>query len=82
MITEALNQDAAQASCFLLKLNVTYGDDLPGYETASATVALCLPYADDSVDEVYCAHVLQYFSCKNVGAILLEFFRVLKNGGE
>lgn len=83
MITETINQDAEQASCFLLKkINVTYGDDLPGYETSSAGISLCLPYADDSIDEVYCAHVLQYFSCQDVGAVLLEFFRVLKNGGE
>ncbi len=40
-----------------------------------------LDYADGSMDEVYCSHVLEHFSHKDRGAILSEWSRVLVPGG-
>lgn len=48
----------------------------------TGTDARTLPYADNTVDEVYCSHVLEHFSFYETDAILAEFVRVLKPGGQ
>lgn len=41
-----------------------------------------LPYADNSVDEVYASHVLEHFSHTQRFHVLYEWVRVLKPGGK
>ncbi len=38
-------------------------------------------FGNDSVDQIYASHVLEYFSLKDVGRVLSEWRRVLKPGG-
>lgn len=47
----------------------------------TGTDARKLPYADNSVDHLYCSHMLEHFSFYETEAILAEFARVLKPGG-
>lgn len=47
----------------------------------TGTDARKLPYADNSVDHIYCSHVLEHFSFYETDAILAEFVRVLKPHG-
>jgi predicted SAM-dependent methyltransferase len=37
-----------------------------------------LPYPDNSIDEIYCSHLLEH--CKNVEFVLNEFYRICKPG--
>lgn len=41
-----------------------------------------LPYADGSVDAIRASHVLEHFPHKDVSAVLAEWVRALKPGGE
>ena len=41
-----------------------------------------LPFDDDSVDEVYSRHVIEHFSLKEFLDVLVEWNRVLKDGGQ
>jgi SAM-dependent methyltransferase len=40
-----------------------------------------LPFETDSVDAVYCSHVLEHLDPKIVGGVLTEMYRILKPGG-
>lgn len=40
----------------------------------------CLPYDDNSVDEIYAGHVLEHFAACHAVGILREWRRVLKEG--
>ena len=40
-----------------------------------------LDFEAESVDLIYASHVLEYFDRKEATKVLLEWFRVLKNGG-
>lgn len=39
-----------------------------------------LPFVDDSVDAIWCSHVLEHLAGKEVPVALAEFFRVLRPG--
>jgi len=40
-----------------------------------------LPYADETVDEIYASHVLEHFPHGQVAAVLQDWTRALKKGG-
>lgn len=40
-----------------------------------------LPYADNSVDEIYASHILEHFSFRETATVLAEWARVLRPGG-
>lgn len=40
-----------------------------------------LPFADDSVDGIWCSHVLEHLAIAEVPVALAEFLRVLRPGG-
>lgn len=69
-----------------IRLNIgagRYNDD-PRYtavDIKDGIDARKLPYADNSVDEVYASHVLEHFSFRETAAVLAEWARVLKPGG-
>jgi len=64
---------------------------IPGYFNVDITyrpgvACLCdlnagLPFANSSLNEVYCCHVLEHFATSAVPDILTEFARALKRGG-
>jgi len=41
-----------------------------------------LPFPDDSVDEIYAAHVIEHFSYHRVSWVLADWIRALKSGGK
>ena len=41
-----------------------------------------LPYPDESIDAIYAGHILEHFSFRETNAVLKEWFRVLKVGGD
>ena len=51
--------------------NVSYADVLKG-----------LPHRDDSVDKIYCSHVLEHLSFEDFHKAVKEVHRCLKTGGE
>jgi glycosyltransferase involved in cell wall biosynthesis len=73
-----------------IKLNLGCGADLrEGYinsdlynEHANVKFdSLCLPYANDSADEIMAYHIIEHFSYGNIQKALREWCRVLKPGG-
>jgi predicted SAM-dependent methyltransferase len=42
---------------------------------------LALPYADGSVDEIFCSHALEHLSFADAPKALAEWLRVLRTGG-
>ena len=40
-----------------------------------------LPYADESVDNIYCSHVIEHIENQYVDKFIMESYRVLKKGG-
>ena len=40
-----------------------------------------LPYADNSIELIYCSHLISYFMPEDMPSILKEWYRVLKPGG-
>jgi SAM-dependent methyltransferase len=69
----------------VLKLNIGAGDThIDGYtpvDIKTGTDAAQLPYADNSVDEIYACHVLEHFPVEETVNVLTEWRRVLKPGG-
>ncbi len=68
-----------------IKLNIGSGDiKLPGYKNIDGKFGddiTKLKYEDNSVDEIYASHVLEYFDQFECVDVLREWFRVLKKGG-
>jgi predicted SAM-dependent methyltransferase len=68
-----------------IRLNIGAGrHNDPRYvalDIKTGTDARKLPYADNSVDEVYSSHLLEHFSFYETDTLLAEFARVLKPGG-
>lgn len=68
-----------------LRINVGAGPhNDPRYvalDIKTGTDARSLPYADNSVDEVYCSHLLEHFTPIERDKVLREFVRVLKPNG-
>jgi hypothetical protein len=68
----------------MLRLNIGGGDhNIEGYvniDRKHGQEAYPLDYADNSVDEIRASHVLEHFSHRMIGAVLSEWFRVLKPG--
>jgi predicted SAM-dependent methyltransferase len=67
------------------RLNIGGGPEpIPGYLTHDAIFgdeALLLPYADESMEEVYACHVFEHLDWKSYPLALTEWVRVLKPGG-
>lgn len=76
----------------MIKLSVGCGDkDFgPGWEHIDASHyphvksydITRLPYEDNTVDVIYASHVLEYFNLDEAVAVLKEWRRVLKSGGQ
>ena len=68
-----------------IKLNIGAGDTvIEGFtpiDRKFGTEAYPLAYADDSVEEIRCSHMLEHLSFKEVQEALREWHRVLKPGG-
>ena len=68
-----------------IKLNIGGGNvKLPGYKVLDGKFGddlTKLNYKDNSVDEIYASHVLEYFDQIEVVDVLREWYRVLKKGG-
>lgn len=68
-----------------LRLNIGAGETvIPGFTAIDrklGTEAFPLPYADNSVDEIRCSHMLEHLSYRDADAALTEWNRVLKPGG-
>ena len=68
-----------------VRLNIGAGKrPIEGYisvDIKDGTDARSLPYPDNSVDEVYAAHVLEHFGHREVPKVLEEWARVLKPNG-
>ena len=54
--------------------------DIPGVDHICSADAL--PFADESIDEIYSRHVVEHFTLKEFIETLVEWNRVLKVGGE
>ena len=70
----------------LIRLNIgAGGSNLPGFiplDIQTGTDATKpLPYADNSVDEIYASHVLEHIHHSKTFSTLTEWVRVLKPGG-
>jgi FkbM family methyltransferase len=68
-----------------VRLNIGAGDTvIPGFTAIDrkfGTEAFPLNYADNSVDEIRCVHMLEHLSFRDVNEALKEWNRVLKPGG-
>lgn len=68
-----------------IRLNIGAGDTvIPGFtpiDRKFGTEAYPLNYADGSVDEIRCVHMLEHLSYREVPEALREWHRVLKPGG-
>lgn len=75
-----------------MNLNIGSGDwHLPGWETIdilpSATHQIDLskdynlPYDDESIDNVYCAHLLEHLGDERGQYLVCEIYRIMKSGG-
>jgi predicted SAM-dependent methyltransferase len=69
-----------------IRLNIGAGQsNLPGFVSLDIKTGTDasgkLPYADNSVDEVYASHVLEHIHHSKANAALAEWVRVLKPGG-
>lgn len=69
-----------------IRLNIGAGphNDDPRYtpiDIKTGTDARTLPYEDNSVDEIYCSHLLEHFPRDATDKVLAEWARVLKPGG-
>jgi SAM-dependent methyltransferase len=74
-------------------INVDARDDIPGVDYVyDFTPRMnwnehiypypgCLPWADNSVDEVYATHVLEHFIYHHMSDVIRDWVRVLKPGG-
>lgn len=68
-----------------IRLNIGAGEtSIPGFTPIDATLghdATKIPYADESVDEVYSSHCLEHIHHSQTADALMEWVRVLKPGG-
>jgi predicted SAM-dependent methyltransferase len=74
-----------------MKLHLGCGNNyLPGYTNVDIDSDLCdlkadlekLNFEDNSVDEIYCCHVLEHFKRNKVIDVLYSWIKCLKIGGE
>ena len=69
----------------MLKLDLGAGEISPAGFTPlgrdHGTEIFPLPYADETVDEIYASHVLEHFPHGQVEAVLADWTRALKKGG-
>lgn len=74
----------------MIKLNLGCGDwRVPGFigvdlyhpDSDVKADVRSLPYADNSVDEIYSSHVIEHFDFHEGQKVLREWYRVLKPGG-
>lgn len=49
--------------------------------TDGVDISKPLPYADNSVDYIYCSHTPEHISCHECHRFFLEVYRILKPGG-
>lgn len=77
--------DSTPESVVPIRLNIGAGDTvIPGFtpiDRKFGTEAYPLAYADNSVDEIRCSHMLEHLSYRDVAEALKEWNRVLKPGG-
>jgi predicted SAM-dependent methyltransferase len=62
-------------------VNVDALEDAPGVDVV-ADISERLPFEDASADTIYAAHILEHFATDAVPALLADWRRVLKPGGE
>jgi predicted SAM-dependent methyltransferase len=62
-------------------VNVDALPDAPGVDVV-ADISERLPFEDGSADTIYAAHILEHFATDAVPALLADWRRVLKPGGE
>lgn len=62
-------------------VNVNALPDSPGVDVV-ANIAERLPFDDGSADTLYAAHILEHFPTDAVPALLADWRRVLRDGGE
>jgi predicted SAM-dependent methyltransferase len=76
---------AKDATLSEIRLNIGAGEtSIPGFLPIDAALghdALCLPFPDGSVDEVYSSHCLEHIHHSKTLDALQEWVRVLKPGG-
>lgn len=75
----------AHGGFMTIRLNIGAGGTvIPGYtplDIKDGVEAGKLPYADESVDEIYASHVLEHIPHARTALVLQEWRRVLKPGG-